>query len=196
MIIIKKIEPEFFDEILAGKKFYELRLGDFSGRPGDFLTLMEKDVSGAITGRELTRQITYASTFRLNDLPWPREDVDRLGIALMSIELLSSGRAIESRHGDVCIKAWPRYFKEVTAGRKRFELRLGNRLCAPGATIRLSEFVSRADLEVEGPFGFTGLQARVRVTQSRLWKLAELERFWPYAEIAEKGLCVISLSPA
>ena len=194
MIITKGIDQDCFAEMLGGRKYYELRLGDFPGQPGDLLALEEKDANEARTGRRLAAEITYVSRFTLDELPWPRADVDHHGIALMSIDLLAQGRGLPASGDDVCLKAWPRYFGEVCARRKRYELRLGDRLCAPGATLRLSEFVSAADPEYsDGPLGFTGQHARVRVTQSRRWTLAELGRFWPLEEIEAKGLCVISL---
>lgn len=200
MIITKGIDSDCFGEMLGGKKFYELRLGDFLGRPGDLLALEEKGVDGRRTGRRIAYQITYASTFRLGDLPWGREEIDRHGFAIMSIELLASGRAadVPDVGADVRLKAWPRYFKEVAARRKRYEFRLGDRLCQPGETLRLLEYVSPDDPQVvpEAPLGYTGLAARVRVTQSRRWTLPELGRFWTIGEIERHGLTLVSLAPA
>lgn len=186
MFITKGIDSDCFAEMREGKKTYELRLGDFPGRAGDVLALREKGADGNHTGQVLAYQITYASTFRLDALPWPREEVDRLGIALMSIDPIGGAR----QDGDVPLKAWPRYFEEVFVGRKRFEFRLGDRLYPPGTVLRLEEWDPDA-----APPAYTGRYCRVRVTQSRRWSLAELGRFWPPAEIEEKGLCAISLCP-
>lgn len=39
--IIKKVLPEYFQDIVDGKKKYELRLNDFEIEPGDTLVLEE-----------------------------------------------------------------------------------------------------------------------------------------------------------
>lgn len=195
MLITKGIDRDCFEEMLAGQKFYELRLGDFLGRSGDLLVLEEKDPIGTFTGRRLAYGITYVSSFRLDELPWPRADVDRLGIALMSIETSAYGRNLPSvSKAEVPLKTWPAYFSEVIAGRKRYEFRLGDRLCQPGKILRLREFDPGIDAVAPGS-GYTGREALARVTQSRRWSLTELSRFWPIAQIEAKGLCAISLEP-
>jgi len=40
-IITKKIQPQYFDAVLSGKKKYELRLNDFDINEGDTLILKE-----------------------------------------------------------------------------------------------------------------------------------------------------------
>lgn len=39
----KKVWPEYFENILSGKKKYELRLNDFDVKEGDVLVLEEWD---------------------------------------------------------------------------------------------------------------------------------------------------------
>jgi ASC-1-like (ASCH) protein len=39
--IRKKIQPQYFDAILSGKKNFELRLNDFDVKEGDVLILEE-----------------------------------------------------------------------------------------------------------------------------------------------------------
>ena len=42
-VIIKKIQQDFFEAIVSGKKKYELRLNDFAIAEGDTLVLEEWD---------------------------------------------------------------------------------------------------------------------------------------------------------
>jgi hypothetical protein len=61
--ITKKIDKEWLDMILAGKKKFELRLADFDIEDGDILRLEEWAGIGANrkpTGRFVEKQITYA----------------------------------------------------------------------------------------------------------------------------------------
>lgn len=60
-IIEKKIDPEFFEMILQGKKNVEIRLNDFEVKKGDLLLLREFDrKKKKYSGRELKKEITQA----------------------------------------------------------------------------------------------------------------------------------------
>ena len=61
--IVKKIDKEWLDLILSGKKKFELRLADFDIEDGDILRLEEWVGSGADrkpTGRFIEKTVTYA----------------------------------------------------------------------------------------------------------------------------------------
>ncbi len=61
--VIKKIDKEWLDMILAGKKKFELRLADFDIEDGDILRLEEWVGTGADrkpTGRFVEKKVTYA----------------------------------------------------------------------------------------------------------------------------------------
>ena len=82
-MIEKKVLPEYFEAILAGKKSYELRLNDFDISEGDVLCL--KEWTGTeYTGRELSKRVTYVGKFDVNDLFWSREDIDAHGLQIIS----------------------------------------------------------------------------------------------------------------
>ncbi len=88
--IIKKVLPEYFQDILDGKKKYELRLNDFDIEPGDTLVLEEytsadHDTRQA-TGRVIEKQVTYLRKFKLQDLWFSEEDIKEKGIQIISFE--------------------------------------------------------------------------------------------------------------
>jgi hypothetical protein len=88
--IIKKVLPDYFQDILDGKKKYELRLNDFDAEPGDILVLEEYTSADPqthqATGRKLEKQITYIRKFKLQDLWWSKEDIEEKGIQIISFE--------------------------------------------------------------------------------------------------------------
>ena len=56
MKIVKKIDKEYFEEVLKGIKNYEMRLNDFKCKAGDVLVLLEKDPKTKIlTGRKIEK---------------------------------------------------------------------------------------------------------------------------------------------
>jgi len=66
--IKKKIWPEYFELVLAGKKKFELRLNDFDLKEGDILILEEWDPkSKQYTGRKIEKKVDYILKFKLDD---------------------------------------------------------------------------------------------------------------------------------
>lgn len=88
--IIKKVLPNYFQDIVDGKKKYELRLNDFDIEIGDILVLEEWTSTDPqvrqATGRVLEKQVTYLRKFKLQDLWWSEKDVKEKGIQLISFE--------------------------------------------------------------------------------------------------------------
>lgn len=88
--IIKKVLPEYFQDIVDGKKKYELRLNDFDIEPGDILILEEYTSADLqtrqATGRKLEKQVTYVRKFKLQDLWWSKNDIEEKGIQIISFE--------------------------------------------------------------------------------------------------------------
>jgi len=88
--IIKKILPEYFQDIVDGKKKYELRLNDFDIEPGDTLVLEEWTSADhntrQATGRVLEKQVTYLRKFKLQDLWFSEEDIKEKGVQIISFE--------------------------------------------------------------------------------------------------------------
>ena len=42
MKVLKKVQHEYFEAVLEGRKQFELRLADFKYKPGDILVLLEQ----------------------------------------------------------------------------------------------------------------------------------------------------------
>jgi ASC-1-like (ASCH) protein len=88
-VISKKLNREYFDQVVSGKKKYELRLNDFDIAEGDTLLLREWDKDAkTYTGREIAKRVTDVSRFKLEDIYAlnSKEEFDRLGIQIISIE--------------------------------------------------------------------------------------------------------------
>lgn len=85
----KKVWPEYFQQILDGKKTFEVRLNDFEINEGDILILKEWDPNiKEYTGRELERVVGYVGKWKIDDLTkfWARKDIDEKGIQVISIK--------------------------------------------------------------------------------------------------------------
>jgi ASC-1-like (ASCH) protein len=69
-IVTKKIDTEWLEMILTGKKKFELRLADFDIEDGDTLRLEEWVGTGnerKPTGRFIEKKVTYARKIELKD---------------------------------------------------------------------------------------------------------------------------------
>jgi len=88
--VIKKVLPEYFQDILDGKKKYELRLNDFDINEGDILVLEEYTSADLATrkptGRTLEKEVTYLRKFKIQDLWWSEEDIRDKGIQIISFD--------------------------------------------------------------------------------------------------------------
>jgi ASC-1-like (ASCH) protein len=88
--VIKKVLPEYFQDILDGKKKYELRLNDFDIEVGDTLVLEEYTSADPETrkptGRVLEKKVSYLRKFKLQDLWWSEDDIKEKGIQIISFE--------------------------------------------------------------------------------------------------------------
>ena len=84
----KKIRPSYFEEILAGKKTFELRLNDFAIAEGDTLLLREWDPrTKDYTGREMTKKVGHIGTWKISDLTefWTKEEIEKHGLQVISL---------------------------------------------------------------------------------------------------------------
>jgi len=88
--VSKKVLPDYFQDILEGKKKYELRLNDFDIEPGDTLVLEEytsvDHATRQATGRVLEKQVTYLMKFKLQDLWFSEEDIKEKGFQIISFD--------------------------------------------------------------------------------------------------------------
>ncbi len=88
--VIKKVLPEYFQDILDGKKKYELRLNDFDIEVGDTLVLEEytsdNPATRKPTGRVLEKKVSYLHKFKPQDLWWSEEELKEKGLQIISFE--------------------------------------------------------------------------------------------------------------
>ncbi len=86
--ITKKLHPEYFQQILDGKKKFEVRLNDFDTEEGDLLLLREWDPETKdYTGREITKTVGYVGKWKLEHFEkfWDRKDIDEKGLMVISL---------------------------------------------------------------------------------------------------------------
>ncbi len=84
--IEKKVLPKYFNALASGKKKYELRLADWECGEGDVLILREWDGDKKeYTGRELEKKVSYVARFKIEELFWPKEDIEKFGIQIISL---------------------------------------------------------------------------------------------------------------
>jgi len=90
--IIKKVLPEYFQDILDGKKKYELRLNGFNIQENDILVLEEytsiDPVNRKPTGRVIEKKVTCVKKFKLQDLYlwFDEKEIKEKGIQIISFK--------------------------------------------------------------------------------------------------------------
>jgi len=84
--IEKKVWPEYFQEILDGKKTYELRLADFDIKEGDILVLKEwNPETKEYTGRTIEKKAIHI--IKTKDLSfWNKEEIDKYGYQIIGFK--------------------------------------------------------------------------------------------------------------
>lgn len=86
MKIEKKIHPPFFDDVLSGKKNFEMRLADWNCNIGDILVLREWDPTlKRYTGRVIEKEISYI--LKTKDLRFfSKEDIEKHGFQVLALK--------------------------------------------------------------------------------------------------------------
>jgi len=85
-IIRKKIWPEYFELIKAGKKRFELRVADFEIHGGDTLILEEWDPkTKEYTGRTLEKKAGYILQMSLDQFG-QKETLEKHGLYVIQLE--------------------------------------------------------------------------------------------------------------
>ncbi len=87
--IIKKIDTEWLDLIIAGKKKYELRLADFEIEDGDILRLEEWVGVGddrKPTGRYIEKKVTFAKKIDLENWIKTQPELIEKGFYVLQFE--------------------------------------------------------------------------------------------------------------
>jgi hypothetical protein len=84
MIIEKKILIDYFKQVEAGTKTFELRLADWECQPGDTLVLNEVDANRQPTGRSLRKKVGFVVKSKDIDF-FSKEEVDQYGYQVISL---------------------------------------------------------------------------------------------------------------
>ncbi len=88
MKITKKVTPGLFQDILEGKKNFEVRIADFNCKPGDTLVLEEwrKTKDGRRqTGRTLEKKVAYVLRTKDYDF-YKKKDIERYGFQIIAFK--------------------------------------------------------------------------------------------------------------
>ncbi|PIP31506.1 RNA-binding protein [bacterium (Candidatus Gribaldobacteria) CG23_combo_of_CG06-09_8_20_14_all_37_87_8] len=84
-IIKKKIWPEYFELVQAGKKRFELRVADFDVEEGDVLILEEwNPQTKEYTGRKIEKKIDYILKFDLDSFG-QKEEIEKNGLFIIQL---------------------------------------------------------------------------------------------------------------
>jgi len=74
-----------FEEILSGRKKFEVRLGDIKVDNGDILILKECEKNGSETGREIEKKIGFV--LKTKDMDWwTEEEKNKNGFIIMGFK--------------------------------------------------------------------------------------------------------------
>lgn len=86
MKILKKIQHEYFEALLEGRKQFEIRLADFKYKPGDTLVLLEqKQGEKKLSGRKLECEVLFTINTKIAERFWSKKKIDRYGLAVLSL---------------------------------------------------------------------------------------------------------------
>ncbi len=86
MKIEKKVQPEYFEALLEGRKQFEIRLADFKYQPGDTLVLLEqKKGSKELSGRKLECEVLFTINTKIAEKFWTKKKIDKHGLAVLSL---------------------------------------------------------------------------------------------------------------
>ena len=86
MIIRKKAWPKIFEDVLSGKKRFDLRLADFEIKEGDTLILEEwNPETKKYTGRKLEKKAGYILKFDLDKFG-QKKQVEEKGLYVIQLE--------------------------------------------------------------------------------------------------------------
>jgi len=80
----KKVQKEYFEAIIDGRKRFEVRLADFDCEPGDMLVLKEQK-GNALTGREIECEVLYEFNTKDIEKFYSKKDIEKHGLAILAI---------------------------------------------------------------------------------------------------------------
>ena len=85
--IRKKVQSEYFQSVVEGKKRFEVRLADFECQPGDILVLVEqKQGTKKLTGRELKCEVLFTFNTKEMEKFHSEKEIKKRGLVVLSIK--------------------------------------------------------------------------------------------------------------
>ncbi len=84
MKIKKKVQNEYFNAVLEGRKRFEVRLADFNCNQGDTLVL-EEQMNNMSTGRKIECEILYKFNTRDMEKFHTKDEIDEHGLVVLAI---------------------------------------------------------------------------------------------------------------
>ena len=85
-IIKKKVQQEYFEAVIEGKKRFEVRLADFKSKPGDVLILQEqKQGAKKLTGRKIECEVLYKFNTKEMEKFYTKEKIEKYGFIILAI---------------------------------------------------------------------------------------------------------------
>lgn len=86
MKIFKKVQHEYFEAVLEGRKQFEIRLADFKYKPGDTLVLLEqKQEKKELSGRKLECEILFTLNTKMAEKFWSKKQINKYGLVVLSL---------------------------------------------------------------------------------------------------------------
>jgi hypothetical protein len=86
MKIEKKVQQKYFEDVLEGKKRFEVRLADFKCKPGDVLILKEqKQGTKDLTGRKIECEVLYKFNTKEMEKFHTKEEIEKYGLVILAI---------------------------------------------------------------------------------------------------------------
>ncbi len=84
MKIIKKVQSEYFRDIVDGRKRFEVRLADFKCKPGDVIVLLEQK-GKTLTGRKIECELLYKLNTKEIEKFYNKGDIEKYGLLILAI---------------------------------------------------------------------------------------------------------------
>jgi hypothetical protein len=86
MRIEKKVQSKYFNDVLEGRKAFEVRLADFKCKPGDTLILKEqKKGTKKLTGRKIECEVLYKFNTKDMERFHTKKEISKYGFVILSI---------------------------------------------------------------------------------------------------------------
>ena len=84
MKIKKKVQSKYFNDIIDGRKRFEVRLADFKCKPGDTIVLLEQK-GKKLTGRKVECEMLYKLNTKKVAKFYKKQDIEKYGLLIMTI---------------------------------------------------------------------------------------------------------------